>query len=178
MARALIGAALVALSLGWGGASPRVSAAAAERFVRPGSAAAGLSACVEPTAYMRRNHMELIQHQRDATVHQGIRGARYSLAGCIDCHVSRGADGEPVAVNGKRQFCNACHAFAAVTVNCFDCHAAVPGEGPLSPAALRALGAAHGDQAQGDPGGVARAPLGSVGGDGVVAPDPRGSGER
>ncbi|WP_295444901.1 sulfur reduction protein DsrJ [uncultured Thiodictyon sp.] len=104
-------------------------------YVRPGSRAAALDDCVAPTAFMRRNHMELIKHQRDATVHQGIRGTRDSLAGCIDCHVSRAADGQPVAVNEKHQFCSACHAFAAVKVDCFDCHAAVPRGAPLSEAA-------------------------------------------
>ena len=29
--------------------------------------------CVEPTDDMRKNHMEYILHQRDATVHEGIR---------------------------------------------------------------------------------------------------------
>jgi hypothetical protein len=31
--------------------------------------------CVEPVEFMRRNHMELILHQRDETVHRGIRRA-------------------------------------------------------------------------------------------------------
>ena len=28
--------------------------------------------CVEPTAEMRRNHMNMILHQRDETVHRGM----------------------------------------------------------------------------------------------------------
>ena len=116
------------------------------RYVKPGSRAAGLAQCVEPTGYMRRHHMDLIQHQRDATVHGGIRGTRHSLSGCIDCHVSAGPDGRVVAVNAEHQFCNACHQFAAVKVNCFDCHASVPKGAPLSDAALAAARAAAGAQ--------------------------------
>ena len=35
--------------------------------------------CVEPTEEMRANHMKYILHQRDATVHEGIRTEQYSL---------------------------------------------------------------------------------------------------
>lgn len=94
-------------------------------FVVEGSPAAKLDACVEPTEYMRRNHMELIEHQQDATVYGGIRGTKHSLAGCVECHV--GYEGaEPVPINDKGQFCSACHEFAAVKLNCFDCHATIP----------------------------------------------------
>jgi len=94
--------------------------------VIPGSKAAQLDSCVEPTEFMRRNHMELIKHQRDETVHQGIRSTKHSLAGCVECHVSYGADETPVPVNAEGQFCNRCHEFAAVGVDCFGCHATVP----------------------------------------------------
>jgi hypothetical protein len=46
-----------------------------------------LDACVAPTPFMRRSHFELIKHQRDITVHEGIRVTDNSLAGCVDCHV-------------------------------------------------------------------------------------------
>lgn len=75
--------------------------------------------CVEDTAYMRRNHMELLKHQRDATVHQGIRGTRHSLQACVDCHASKDTGrvlGSPDA------FCQGCHAYAAVELDCFQCH--------------------------------------------------------
>jgi hypothetical protein len=100
--------------------------AAGESYVVPGSQAAQSESCVEPTDFMRRNHMEVIKHQRDETVHNGIRSTKHSLAGCIECHVSSGADDKPVPVNGEGQFCNACHEFAAVGMNCFGCHANVP----------------------------------------------------
>jgi len=142
MAKAVVRAGLVVVSLVWALGAQAVLAADLGSFVTQGSKAAGLSACVEPTEVMRRNHMEFIEHQRDATVHGGIRGTKYSLAGCIACHVSTGADGKPVPANEPNQFCGACHAFAAVTVNCFDCHANVPNGGPVSEAGVAAHQAA------------------------------------
>ncbi len=105
-----------------------VSAKAAEirRYVVEGSRAAGLSSCVEPTERMRRMHMEFIKHQRIVTVHQGVRDTKYSLAGCIDCHISYDAQHKPRPINQPDQFCGACHRYASVKLDCFDCHASVP----------------------------------------------------
>ena len=50
--------------------------------------------CVQPEDEMRRNHMNYILHQRDKTVHEGIRTEEYSLAKCIDCHVEPNEKGE------------------------------------------------------------------------------------
>lgn len=86
-----------------------------------------LEQCVETTSVMRRNHFEFIQHQRDLTVHQGIRGSKHSLAGCVDCHARKDASGAPVAVTEKGQFCAGCHEYAAVNIDCFSCHSTVPG---------------------------------------------------
>ncbi len=82
--------------------------------------------CVEPTDVMRRDHMRFLQHQRDDTVHGGIRGAKHSLVGCIDCHAQTDAHGVAIAVNAKGQFCESCHSFAGVRMDCFGCHTAVP----------------------------------------------------
>ena len=57
------------------------SGAVADSAVVQGSRAAGLEACVAPTDDMRRNHMEYIKHQRVRTVHQGVRGSKFSLVG-------------------------------------------------------------------------------------------------
>lgn len=141
MANAVIKAGVVAVGLVWALAAQTVLAAGGATYVKEGSKAAGLEACVEPTDIMRRNHMELIKHQRDATVHGGIRATKHSLAGCIDCHVSSGSDGQPLAANAPDQFCSACHAFGAVKVNCFDCHASVPNGGPVSESGVAAHGA-------------------------------------
>ena len=159
MARGVVRAGLVAVSLVWALVAQTAWADDVQTYVKAGSKAAGLEACVEPTDVMRRNHMELIKHQRDATVHHGIRTTKHSLAGCIDCHVSVGPEGRPVHINAEDRFCGACHSFAAVDVNCFDCHASVPKGGPLSDAARAvqgAQGAASGAAGQGIGGRLAR----------------------
>lgn len=78
--------------------------------------------CVEPPEVMRRHHMDFILHQRDETMHKGIRTKRYSLKECIDCHVTPGPDGEYPRVSSKQHFCAACHQYAAVRIDCFECH--------------------------------------------------------
>ena len=75
-------------------------------------------ACVAPVAEMRRDHMKMLFHQRDRTLRQGIREARASLKGCIDCHASQ----KTGSVLGKEGFCSSCHAYAAVSMDCFECH--------------------------------------------------------
>ncbi len=125
MAKAVVTASLVACGL-TGALLALAAAAGGDNFVVPGSKAAGLEHCVEPTAYMRRNHFELIEHQRDETVHRGIRSTKHSLAGCVACHVSYNEQQVPTPVNGHQQFCDTCHEFAAVEIECFGCHSAVP----------------------------------------------------
>jgi hypothetical protein len=78
-------------------------------------------ACVAPTAQMRRDHMKMLLHQRDGTLRQGLREPRFSLKNCIDCHASR----ETGSVLGKDGFCSSCHAYAAVSMDCFECHTAL-----------------------------------------------------
>ncbi len=84
--------------------------------------------CVAPTDWMRRYHMTTLMHQRDETVHEGIRIPKFSLKGCIDCHQVKGADGKAVTVADPKHFCRTCHDYAAVRVDCFECHASRPGE--------------------------------------------------
>lgn len=82
--------------------------------------------CVKETSWMRRNHMDLIKHDRDITVHQGVRTLDGSLAECVACHANQNEQGKYVAVNGPDQFCAGCHEYTAVTMDCFTCHATVP----------------------------------------------------
>lgn len=82
--------------------------------------------CVEPVAEMRRNHMHKILHQRDATVRKGVRTASHSLKACINCHVSPDAQGVTPKASDTKHFCNSCHQFAGVSIDCFDCHSAAP----------------------------------------------------
>ena len=74
--------------------------------------------CVEPTEVMRRDHMKFILHQRDDTVHQGIRTTKHSLKNCVNCH----ADEKTGSVLGEKGFCSSCHHYAAVHIDCFACH--------------------------------------------------------
>ncbi len=75
--------------------------------------------CVEPTAFMRAKHMELLNAWRDAVVRNADRvyvatdGRRHdiSLTGtCLRCH------------DQQDKFCDRCHAYAGVETFCWDCH--------------------------------------------------------
>lgn len=80
--------------------------------------------CVEDKAFMRANHMKMLNAWRDEAVRDGHRlytakdGRMFekSLTGtCIQCHSSR------------EQFCNRCHNYVDARPTCFNCHV-VPGE--------------------------------------------------
>ena len=79
--------------------------------------------CIAAPATMRREHPAMLQHQRDATVHQGIRGAKASLKGCIDCHASTTTGS---VAKTESNFCISCHSYSAVRIDCFGCHATQP----------------------------------------------------
>lgn len=79
--------------------------------------------CVEDEDFMRRNHMKLLKHQRDDTMHKGIRTTKYSLKQCIDCHASQ-KTGSVIA--SSENFCVSCHTYAAVKIDCFECHSGKP----------------------------------------------------
>jgi len=75
--------------------------------------------CLEPTAYMRASHMELIDSWRQAVVRDGQRyyvtssGKNVSMSlsqSCLGCH------------SNKEQFCDTCHNYAGVKPNCWSCH--------------------------------------------------------
>ena len=75
--------------------------------------------CVEPTAEMRRNHMELLNAWRDTVVRRDQRTylaadgktVTMSLSGtCMNCHPN------------KKEFCDACHNYMAVSPYCWECH--------------------------------------------------------
>lgn len=74
--------------------------------------------CIAPVAEMRVNHMEMLKHTRDRTLRQGIRGEKASLNECINCHASKVTG----SVLGKDGFCQECHSYAAVKLDCWDCH--------------------------------------------------------
>jgi hypothetical protein len=88
--------------------------------------------CVEDTQFMRRNHMDLLKHHRNETMRKGIRTTRHSLKQCVECHASS-KTGSVAA--SKDDFCAACHTYAAVKLDCWDCHATKPMKKPANIAA-------------------------------------------
>jgi hypothetical protein len=103
--------------------------------------------CIADPATMRREHPAMLEHQRDATVHGGIRDAgppqaasapsggrrkasggptitaKASLKACIACHAST-TTGSVAA--SDTNFCVSCHSYTAVRIDCFGCHATKP----------------------------------------------------
>jgi hypothetical protein len=121
----------VALLVALIGAGSAIAGDGSGRTPRPNPPKAQGEACVRDTDFMRRNHMTLLMHQRDDTVHRGVRtknpGTKdLSLSGCISCHAAPGADGRPVSYADPGHFCRACHSYAAVSIDCFECHASRP----------------------------------------------------
>ena len=82
--------------------------------------------CVKDPDFMRRNHMDMLKHQRDETMLKGVRSEQYSLKECISCHAVNGPDSMPVTVASPQHFCRSCHDYAAVSIDCFQCHASRP----------------------------------------------------
>ena len=80
--------------------------------------------CVEDAAWMRANHMKLLDAWRDSVVREGKRtyiaknGRTFEMAltgNCLKCH------------SNKDRFCDRCHDYVGVKPSCFNCHV-VPGE--------------------------------------------------
>lgn len=76
--------------------------------------------CIAPNDVMRRTHMDLLKHQRDRTLRQGIRGEKASLNACVECHAGKTSG----SVLGPDGFCQSCHSYASVKLDCFECHSA------------------------------------------------------
>ena len=112
---------LTTAALAWAGAEAQPKAGGAPKPVI--TKAAKGEHCVEDTAYIRRNHMKLLNVHRDRTVLEGVRTRKHSLKGCIDCHASE-ATGS--VASAKEDFCVSCHSYAAVKIDCFDCHSTKP----------------------------------------------------
>jgi hypothetical protein len=112
---ALVAVAVAAVA----GAATGADADSASRVPKPAVTPAAPGKCVEDTPFMLRNHMELLKHHRDRTVHEGIRTTQHSLRNCVNCHASR----ETGRVTGSKDaFCEGCHRYAAVQLDCFECH--------------------------------------------------------
>lgn len=79
--------------------------------------------CVADPDTMRRTHMDLLAHQRDDTVRGGVRKAKFSLKACVECHAGEGTGS---VAKAETNFCISCHNYAAVKIDCFECHASRP----------------------------------------------------
>ena len=76
--------------------------------------------CVEDTAYMAANHMDLLIDWRNAVVREGHKdyvsktfGTTYEMSltnTCLGCHKE------------KEEFCDRCHDYEGVEPRCWDCH--------------------------------------------------------
>lgn len=75
--------------------------------------------CVKDPQWMRKNHPHALRHQRDETVHKGIRDGEFSLKNCIECHASLKDDS---VIGRADSFCEGCHRYEAVSIDCFECH--------------------------------------------------------
>lgn len=82
----------------------------------------GKKECIEPKAYMRAEHMQILNNWRDSVVRDNKRlyvsdaSKRHfnmSLQNeCMQCH------------SNKKKFCDECHNYLAVKPFCWDCHIA------------------------------------------------------
>ncbi len=102
--------------------------AGAQRSWMPSPPKAIGGKCDADPSWMRKWHMRALEHKRDETMHQGIRTRKFSLKNCIGCHAVKDKAGKYLTVKDERHFCRSCHDYAAVRIDCFDCHASRPGE--------------------------------------------------
>ncbi|HWR58042.1 MAG TPA: sulfate reduction electron transfer complex DsrMKJOP subunit DsrJ [Thermodesulfovibrionales bacterium] len=77
--------------------------------------------CVESKEFMRAEHMKMLNDWRDSAVRDGARryvnseGKEFTISlqnTCMHCH------------SNKKQFCDQCHNYMAVTPYCWTCHIA------------------------------------------------------
>ena len=86
------------------------------------------SQCVAPIEVMRKNHFEFLLDHRDDAVIDGIRTKKHSLKECINCHITANTEHKFARYSEDTHFCASCHQYAAVNIDCFQCHADRPEE--------------------------------------------------
>jgi len=99
-----------------------VFASAADRVPKPVIDIDKPGRCVEDSTIMRREHPDMLRHQRDQTMREGIRTRAHSLKECVGCHASA----KTGSVLGEKGFCQSCHDYASIKIDCFACHASRP----------------------------------------------------
>ncbi|OIP83418.1 MAG: hypothetical protein AUK37_07410 [Rhodobacterales bacterium CG2_30_65_12] len=87
----------------------------------------------EGNDYWRVHHMDMLRHDRDLTMREGVRdlapddlAIQASIGECFTCHAVKDEAGSFVSFDDERHFCRACHDYAAVTIDCFTCHRSTP----------------------------------------------------
>jgi hypothetical protein len=120
--RALFGLIIALLILPVSIAAEGESSSLGQVVIPDPTTPANAKECVAPTDVMRRDHMKFLLHQRDETVLNGIRKETYSFTGCINCHAQADKNGEIVRADDPGYFCTECHSYAAVKIDCFECH--------------------------------------------------------
>ena len=102
--------------------------------------------CVEDTDVMRKNHMKFLKGHRDEALREGVRTKQYSLKECLECHVPPAESAQATRSEGEH-FCKSCHQYAAVRIDCFECHATRPEKSamfhPLVTPAMKAMKDVH-----------------------------------
>lgn len=116
IARLVLAAALASAALAAGAEGSRVPA--------PKYTVDKSTTCVAPPDVMRRTHMKMLEHRRDRTVHQGVRGGDEALTRCLECHANKTTG---AAIGAPDAFCQSCHQYVGVRLDCFDCHQGRPG---------------------------------------------------
>jgi hypothetical protein len=125
---------LVALAGAW--LPDALAADAAGRVAKPAISVDRSTQCIDTPEVMRRTHMDMLKHQRDRTVRAGVRGEKVHLNGCVECHAGPGTGPAAGSVIGSPQaFCEGCHRYAAVKLDCFECHQSRPASAPAAGAA-------------------------------------------
>ncbi len=88
--------------------------------------------CILPPEEMRRQHPDLLKHDRIATLREGVRakadGGKLdgSLKQCVNCHAIKDDSNKYVRIDNDQHFCVSCHKYAAVSIDCFQCHRDIP----------------------------------------------------
>jgi hypothetical protein len=86
---------------------------------------------IAPGNIMRRWHGQFLYRQRTETLRQGIRGKKYSLRGCVECHAVPDPKAKDKKVRSVLPFCASCHKYTATTIDCFTCHTPFAQKKPL-----------------------------------------------
>lgn len=82
--------------------------------------------CIRDTEFMKKNHMDFLFERRDLVVIDGIRSEKESFNMCLTCHAVKNSDRIAIPYQNPKHFCRTCHDFAAVKIDCFECHLSVP----------------------------------------------------